>query len=180
MTLRTFTTTAPAYFGNDRVIGGLCRVAAEIDADGRIRQLADSRSLAYGELDAPRTPRFSQADAALHNAGFAASISDHIVQDTWDKWVQLAALGAIDCLFRGSIGQIVAVPGGVAVYTLASELLGKGGTFEEVAGILAEGNATISRHYAKWTKEHQARQDRVIELIHGTNLTQAEEGVSKC
>ena len=116
----------------------------------------------------------------MHNAGFAASISDHIVQDTWDKWVPLAALGAIDCLFRGSIGQIVAVPGGAAVYTLASELLGKSGTFEEVAGILADGNATISRHYAKWTKEYQARQDRVIELIQGTNLTQAEEEVSKC
>jgi hypothetical protein len=35
------------------------------------------------------------------------------------------------------------------------------------------------RHYAKWTPEYQARQDRVIRLIHGTNLAQAEEQVSK-
>ena len=65
-------------------------------------------------------------------------------------------------------------------HTLASEILGKGGTIEEVAGILADSPATISRHYAKWTTEYQARQDRVIRLIHGTNLAQAEEQVSKC
>ena len=65
-------------------------------------------------------------------------------------------------------------------HTLASELLGKGATVEEVAGILADSPATIRRHYAKWTPEFQARQDRVIRLVHGTNLAQAEEQVSKC
>jgi site-specific recombinase XerD len=65
-------------------------------------------------------------------------------------------------------------------HTLASEILGKGGTVEEVAGILADSSATIRRHYAKWTPEFQARQDRVIRLVHGTNLAQAEEQASKC
>jgi site-specific recombinase XerD len=65
-------------------------------------------------------------------------------------------------------------------HTLASELLGKGATVEEVAGILADSPATIRRHYAKWTPEFQARQDRVIRLVHDTNLAQAEEHVSKC
>jgi integrase len=65
-------------------------------------------------------------------------------------------------------------------HTLASELLGKGATVEEVAGILADSPATIRRHYAKWNPEYQARQDRVIRLVHGTNLAQAEEQVSKC
>jgi len=65
-------------------------------------------------------------------------------------------------------------------HTLASEILGKGGTIEEVAGILADSPATISRHYAKWTLDYQARQDRVIGLIHDTDLAQAGEQVSKC
>ena len=65
-------------------------------------------------------------------------------------------------------------------HTLASEILGKGGTIEEVAGILADSPATIRRHYAKWTPEYQARQDGVIGKIHGTDLAQAEEQVSKC
>jgi site-specific recombinase XerD len=64
-------------------------------------------------------------------------------------------------------------------HTLASELLGNGATVEEVAGILADSPATIRRHYAKWTPEFQARQDRVIRLIHGTDLAQAENPVAK-
>ena len=43
-------------------------------------------------------------------------------------------------------------------HTLASELLGKGATVEEAAGILADSPARIRRHYAKWTPELQARQ----------------------
>jgi len=65
-------------------------------------------------------------------------------------------------------------------HTLANEILGKGGTIEEVAGILADSSATIRRHYAKWTPEYQARQGRAIRLVHGTNLAQAEEQASKC
>jgi hypothetical protein len=41
-------------------------------------------------------------------------------------------------------------------------------------------SATIRRHYAKWTPEYQDRQDRAIRLIHGTDLAQADEQVSKC
>jgi site-specific recombinase XerD len=63
-------------------------------------------------------------------------------------------------------------------HTLASELLGKGGTLEEVAAILGDGPATIRRYYAKWTPEYQSRQDALIRTIHGTNLAQAEEQAS--
>ena len=63
-------------------------------------------------------------------------------------------------------------------HTLASELLGKGGSIEELAGILGDSSATISRYYAKWTEEYQSRQDTLIRKIHDTNLAQAEEQAS--
>ena len=63
-------------------------------------------------------------------------------------------------------------------HTLASELLGKGATYEEVAAILGDSPATIRRYYAKWTEEYQSRQDSLIRKIHGTDLAQAEEQVS--
>lgn len=63
-------------------------------------------------------------------------------------------------------------------HTLASELLGKGGTFEEVAAILGDSPATIRRYYAKWTEEYQSRQDALIRKIHDTNLAQAEAQAS--
>jgi integrase len=65
-------------------------------------------------------------------------------------------------------------------HTLASELLGQGATIEEVAGILADSPNTIRRHYAKWTPELQARQDRVIRMIHGTHLAQTEKSPTTC
>jgi integrase len=65
-------------------------------------------------------------------------------------------------------------------HTLASELLRKGGTLGEVASILGDSPATISRYYAKWTPEYQDRQDVLIRKIHGTDLTQAEGQAVKC
>jgi integrase len=65
-------------------------------------------------------------------------------------------------------------------HTLASEILGRGVTVEDAANILADSPATIRRHYAKWTPEYQAGQDRVTRMVRGTDLAQAEEHVSKC
>jgi integrase len=65
-------------------------------------------------------------------------------------------------------------------HTLASELLGKGGSMEKVAGILGGSPLTVRRYYAKWTPEYQDLQDDLIRKIHGTELTQAPESASKC
>src|SRR5438477_5733897 len=94
------------------VIGGVCFVAAEIDDQGRIVQLADFQYLLYGERNGETTPRLKTLDATLQGAGFDARLSTDIMQEMWEKWVQLASLGAITCLMRGTIGEIVAVAGG--------------------------------------------------------------------
>jgi len=99
-------------FGEDAVIGGVCQVASEIDDAGRIVQLADFQQLVYGERNGETTPRLQTLDATLQGAGFDARVSTDIMQEMWEKWVQLAGLGAITCLLRGAIGEIVAVPGG--------------------------------------------------------------------
>ena len=65
-------------------------------------------------------------------------------------------------------------------HTLASELLAKGATFEDIAGILADSPNTVRRHYAKRTPEYQSRQDAVIRLIHGTNLARANSPAVTC
>ena len=99
-------------FGEHAVIGGVCLVAAEIDHQGRIVQLADFQRLVYGERNGESTPRLKALDATLQGAGFDARLSPEIMQAMWEKWVQLASLGAITCLMRGTIGEIVAAPGG--------------------------------------------------------------------
>ena len=99
-------------FGEHAVIGGVCLVASEIDDEGRIVQLADFQQLVYGERNGETTPRLKTLDATLQGAGFDARLSTDIMQAMWEKWVQLASLGAITCLARGTIGEIVAAPGG--------------------------------------------------------------------
>src|SRR5207253_10908426 len=90
----------------------VCLVVAEIDDQGRIVQLADIQQLAYGERNGETTPRLQSLDATLQGAGFDARLSTDIMQEMWEKWVQLASLGAITCLLRGTIGEIVDAPGG--------------------------------------------------------------------
>jgi 2-dehydropantoate 2-reductase len=99
-------------FGEHAVIGGVCQVASEIDDEGRIVQLADFQQLIYGERNGETTPRLQTLDATLQGRGFDARLSTDIMQEMWEKWVQLASLGAITCLMRGAIGEIVAAPGG--------------------------------------------------------------------
>jgi 2-dehydropantoate 2-reductase len=99
-------------FGGKPVLGGACYVATEVDSQGRVMQLADFQSLFYGELDGKRATRIEAVHQVFQGSGFESAISEDILLDMWKKWVFLASIGAITCLLGGSIGEIVAVPGG--------------------------------------------------------------------
>jgi 2-dehydropantoate 2-reductase len=101
-----------ARFGPERVVGGVCRVSTTLDAQGRIVHLAPLHELVYGELDGRSTARIEALHAFMSDAGFDASLSTHIAQDLWNKWMLLATLGGICTLARGNIGEIVATDGG--------------------------------------------------------------------
>ena len=60
------------------MLGGVCVVSAQLDADGAIRQLAAFQSLTYGELDGSRSERIEKVDATLNGAGFEARLSEQI------------------------------------------------------------------------------------------------------
>lgn len=47
-------------------------------------------------------------------------------------------------------------------HTLATELLGKGATFEDVADILGNSPEVVRKHYAKWSPGRQARIDALM------------------
>jgi 2-dehydropantoate 2-reductase len=134
-------------FGEYSVIGGVCLVAAEIDGEGRIVQLADFQQLVYGERNGETTPRLKTLDATLQGAGFDARLATDIMQAMWEKWVQLASLGAITCLMRGTIGEIVAVPGGA---DLSLKVLDESAAVATACGHEASA-ASLSRHAAAMT-----------------------------
>ena len=51
-------------------------------------------------------------------------------------------------------------------HTLATELLGRGASFEEVADILGNSPEIVRKHYAKWSPARQARIDELMERTH--------------
>src|SRR5207248_212301 len=59
-------------FGEAAVLGGVCRVATDLDDAGRIVQLADFQQLIYGERNGDTTARVKGLDASLRGAGFDA------------------------------------------------------------------------------------------------------------
>ena len=87
-------------FGASRVLGGVCIVATVIDEQRRIVQLNDVQSMTYGELDGSSSARLETIDHDCQGAVFAANASSSIVQEMWEKWVFIAALGGITCLLR--------------------------------------------------------------------------------
>jgi len=115
-------------FSPRNVVGCALKVSTTLDDDGRVVQLSTLQSLTYGELDGALTPRIAALDEFLRGAPIGAQLSRSIRREMWEKWTLLAALGAITCLMRGTIGEIEACAGGAA---FASRLL------DEVVGIIA-------------------------------------------
>jgi 2-dehydropantoate 2-reductase len=101
-----------ARFGGEAVLGGVCKIAAHLDSQARVVQLSKFHDLAYGDMKGVLSERIRQLDAFMQNAGFDAKLSPAIERGMWEKWVLLASLGGITCLMRGSVGEIVAAPGG--------------------------------------------------------------------
>ncbi len=122
-----------ARFGAQALIGGLCRIPAQLDEAGRVIQMGKFHDLAYGEMDGSRSERILALDTALRDAGFDAKLTSEIEREMWEKWTLLAALGGICCLMRGTVGEVAAAPGGCEFSAALVE--------EVVAAVRAVGKA---------------------------------------
>ncbi|MDQ6752632.1 MAG: ketopantoate reductase family protein [Actinomycetota bacterium] len=103
-----------ARFGRGHVLGGVCVVMTQLEEDGAIRQLLPGASLAYGSLDGPANTRLDRVHATLSGAGFDTSLSQSIELEMWEKWMILAAGGALTTLLRGTAGEITRARGGLS------------------------------------------------------------------
>jgi 2-dehydropantoate 2-reductase len=101
-----------ARFGKAACVGGLCSIVTQLDREGRIVHSSKFHNLVYGEMDGTQSQRIEELDAFMQNAGFDARLSAVIELEMWEKWTMLASLAGVTCLMRGTIGEIVAAPGG--------------------------------------------------------------------
>jgi len=101
-----------ARVGAGAVLGGLTRIVADVDRQGRIVLMEALHDLTFGELDRQSTARIQKIDAALSGCGFDAVLSPDILAGMWFKWVLLSSIGASTLLGRGTVGEINRAPGG--------------------------------------------------------------------
>jgi 2-dehydropantoate 2-reductase len=122
-------------FGADRVLGGAVRVLTTVDGNGDILRLGAMESMTYGARSGTAPARLAELHATLGDAGFPATLSDDIDGEMWVKWVFIATVGAMTCLMRGAVGEIVAVPGGERFAT---------GLIDECASVAAAAGYPLS------------------------------------
>lgn len=92
-------------FGEDRVLGGLCRILSFIDAPGRIRHVGLDPSVVLGELDNRRTDRVERIHRAFVDAGVTAEIADDIHVAIWRKFLLISTWSGIGAVTRVPIGR---------------------------------------------------------------------------
>lgn len=101
-----------ARFGASCVLGGLANVSAGLDAEGRVVQFMANQTIVFGEIGGALSERALALETLLQVSGIDVRASEAIMQDMWEKFVQLSTLAGITCLMRASIGDILAVPNG--------------------------------------------------------------------
>jgi 2-dehydropantoate 2-reductase len=99
-------------FGAERVLGGLCAIAATLNDKREVVQLQPMQSINYGERDGKLSQRVKAIDEVFKSGIAGAGASQNIMQDMWEKWVLLSSLAASTSLMRTSVGNILAVAGG--------------------------------------------------------------------
>jgi 2-dehydropantoate 2-reductase len=126
-----------ARFGAERVLGGLCAIAATLAADGTVVHLGAMASLAFGERDGTMTPRVQAIADQMRDCKFDYTASDSIILGMWEKWCMLATIAGMSSLMRAPLGDIVA--GGGAELSLQM--------FAEACGAAARAGQTLGPDY---------------------------------
>ena len=109
-------------FGVGPVLGGMANISAGLDSEGRITQFIPNHDLIFGEIAGGSSARTRAIEGVIGGAGFDGRASESIMQDMWEKFVQLGLGAGITCLMRASLGDILAAPGGgEAMFSLFDE-----------------------------------------------------------
>jgi 2-dehydropantoate 2-reductase len=101
-----------AAFGRDRVLGGVAYIAATMTAEGTIRHLNRVHGITFGERSGAISRRVETIAQAFAATPVSASASENIMLDMWEKFVMISSLAGMNCLMRGSVGDILAADDG--------------------------------------------------------------------
>jgi 2-dehydropantoate 2-reductase len=99
-------------FGPGRVLGGVAYVGAVLRPDGSIRHINRLSGIAFGERGGGVSERARAIEREFAGTPVSAPANPDIVQEMWEKFVMMGAMAGMNCLMRGTIGEIAATEAG--------------------------------------------------------------------
>ncbi|WP_437191898.1 ketopantoate reductase family protein [Planctomicrobium sp. SH527] len=107
--------------GVERVLGGACFISTKLEAQGRVVHFSDVHTICFGARHADQESRVAEVSGALGGAGFELRASDNIMLEMWEKWIFIASIAGLTCLFRSSLGVVNSSGGTDVVHALYEE-----------------------------------------------------------
>ena len=111
--------TLDRAFGPGRVLGGVAYVGAVLLPDGHIRHINRLSGIAFGERGGGVSERAREIERLFAGTPVSAPVNDNILQEMWEKFVMISAMAGMNCLMRGTIGEITATEDGEALMRAA-------------------------------------------------------------
>lgn len=108
-----------AGFGRERVLGGVAYIAVTLGPDGVIRHGGRNDVVIVGARSATGESRAAAFHALVAKSPGLRSHAPDITHALWNKWVMLASGAMMNCLMRGTIGDILATRDGAGLMAQA-------------------------------------------------------------
>jgi 2-dehydropantoate 2-reductase len=101
-----------AAFGPAAVLGGVAYVGASLQADGSIRHHNRLSGIAFGARGGGIGERTRAVAAEFADSKIDAPGTADVMLDMWEKFVMITTMAGMNCLMRGTIGEIAATADG--------------------------------------------------------------------
>ncbi|MBW6493818.1 MAG: ketopantoate reductase family protein [Burkholderiaceae bacterium] len=106
-----------ARFGRARVLGGVAHVSVALGPAGQIRHLNKFQRLIFGSRGQEPSPWLAPLEQLMAASPVSFTVSEHIEQDMWEKFVFLATLAGATCTMRANVGEILSTCAGESFIT---------------------------------------------------------------
>lgn len=102
-------------FGDEAILGGVAYVGASLRPDGSINHHNRLSGIAFGERSGGLGERAKAISAEFADSKVSAPPSENVMLDMWEKFVMITTMAGMNCLMRGTIGDIAATEDGAAL-----------------------------------------------------------------
>jgi 2-dehydropantoate 2-reductase len=101
--------------GGEAILGGVAYVGASLQPEGSIRHHNRLSGIAFGERGGGVSSRTKAISAEFEGSEVSAPPSENVMLDMWEKFVMITTMAGMNCLIRGTIGEIAASDDGAAL-----------------------------------------------------------------